>query len=42
LPAACRRAGRTLTIMDVVEVLPGRLHEFRFAVGQAYLWRDQD
>ena len=28
--------------MDVVEVLPGRLHEFRFAVGQAYLWRDRD
>lgn len=28
--------------MDVVEVLPGLLHEFRFAVGQAYLWRDRD
>ncbi|MFF2008606.1 MBL fold metallo-hydrolase [Streptomyces sp. NPDC058195] len=25
--------------MDLVEVLP-RLHMFRFAVGQAYLWRD--
>ena len=28
--------------MDVVEVLPGLLHEFRFAVGQAYLWQDRD
>ena len=37
-----RPRGRTLTIMDVVEVLPGLLHEFRFAVGQAYLWRDRD
>jgi glyoxylase-like metal-dependent hydrolase (beta-lactamase superfamily II) len=28
--------------MDVAEVLPGLLYQFRFAVGQAYLWRDQD
>ena len=28
--------------MDVVEVRPRLLHEFRFAVGQAYLWRDRD
>jgi glyoxylase-like metal-dependent hydrolase (beta-lactamase superfamily II) len=28
--------------MDVVEVLPGLLHEFRFVVGQAYLWQDRD
>ena len=28
--------------MDVTEVLPGLLYQFRFAVGQAYLWRDQD
>jgi glyoxylase-like metal-dependent hydrolase (beta-lactamase superfamily II) len=28
--------------MDVVEVLPGLLYQFRFAVGQAYLWRDRD
>ena len=28
--------------MDVVEVLPGLLYQFRFPVGQAYLWRDQD
>ena len=28
--------------MDVVEVLPGLLYQFRFVVGQAYLWRDQD
>ncbi|MBT2528273.1 MBL fold metallo-hydrolase [Streptomyces sp. ISL-99] len=26
--------------MDLVEVLPGRLHMFRFPIGQAYLWRD--
>ena len=35
-------AARTLTTMDVAEVLPGLLYQFRFAVGQAYLWRDQD
>ena len=28
--------------MDVVEVLPDLLYQFRFVVGQAYLWRDQD
>jgi glyoxylase-like metal-dependent hydrolase (beta-lactamase superfamily II) len=28
--------------MDVAEVLPGLLYQFRFAVGQAYLWRDED
>ena len=28
--------------MDVVEVLPDLLYQFRFLVGQAYLWRDQD
>ena len=28
--------------MDVVEVLPGLLYQFRFPVGQAYLWRDED
>jgi glyoxylase-like metal-dependent hydrolase (beta-lactamase superfamily II) len=28
--------------MDVAEVLPGLLYQFRFAVGQAYLWRDDD
>ncbi|MFG2719154.1 MBL fold metallo-hydrolase [Streptomyces sp. NPDC048416] len=27
--------------MDLVEVLP-RLHMFRFPIGQAYLWRDED
>ncbi|HET6856347.1 MAG TPA: MBL fold metallo-hydrolase [Streptomyces sp.] len=26
--------------MDLVEVLPQRLHMFRFPIGQAYLWRD--
>ncbi|MFD3539229.1 MBL fold metallo-hydrolase [Streptomyces sp. NPDC058662] len=26
--------------MDVVEVLPDRLHMLRFPIGQAYLWRD--
>ncbi len=28
--------------MDVTEVRPGLLYQFRFAVGQAYLWRDRD
>jgi glyoxylase-like metal-dependent hydrolase (beta-lactamase superfamily II) len=28
--------------MDVTEVLPGLLYQFRFVVGQAYLWRDTD
>jgi glyoxylase-like metal-dependent hydrolase (beta-lactamase superfamily II) len=28
--------------MDVVEVRPGLLYQFRFPVGQAYLWRDED
>jgi glyoxylase-like metal-dependent hydrolase (beta-lactamase superfamily II) len=28
--------------MDVTEVLPGLLYQFRFVVGQAYLWRDED
>jgi glyoxylase-like metal-dependent hydrolase (beta-lactamase superfamily II) len=28
--------------MDVTEVLPGLLYRFRSAVGQAYLWRDED
>ncbi|WP_437023356.1 MBL fold metallo-hydrolase [Streptomyces sp. enrichment culture] len=28
--------------MDIVELLPGRLHLLRFPVGQAYLWRDGD
>ncbi|HWG13712.1 MAG TPA: MBL fold metallo-hydrolase [Streptosporangiaceae bacterium] len=28
--------------MDVAEILPGLLYRFRFAVGQAYLWRDED
>jgi glyoxylase-like metal-dependent hydrolase (beta-lactamase superfamily II) len=28
--------------MDVAEVRPGLLYQFRFAVGQAYLWRDRD
>lgn len=28
--------------MDVTEVLPRLLYQFRFAVGQAYLWRDED
>jgi glyoxylase-like metal-dependent hydrolase (beta-lactamase superfamily II) len=28
--------------MDVTEVLPGLLYQFRFVVGQAYLWRDMD
>jgi glyoxylase-like metal-dependent hydrolase (beta-lactamase superfamily II) len=28
--------------MDVTEVRPGLLYRFRFAVGQAYLWRDRD
>ncbi|WP_181797780.1 MBL fold metallo-hydrolase, partial [Streptomyces sp. WELS2] len=27
--------------MDVIELLP-RLHLFRFPVGQAYLWRDDE
>ncbi|MFJ8309955.1 MULTISPECIES: MBL fold metallo-hydrolase [unclassified Streptomyces] len=27
--------------MDLVQVLP-RLHMFRFPIGQAYLWRDED
>ncbi|MGK5632630.1 MBL fold metallo-hydrolase, partial [Streptomyces sp. URMC 123] len=27
--------------MEIIEVLP-RLHMFRFPVGQAYLWRDDD
>ncbi|MEU9375132.1 MBL fold metallo-hydrolase [Streptomyces sp. NPDC048255] len=26
--------------MDLVEVLPDRLHMFRFPIGQAYLWQD--
>lgn len=26
--------------MDLIEVLPGRLHMFRFRIGQAYLWCD--
>ncbi|MFD3804580.1 MBL fold metallo-hydrolase [Streptomyces sp. NPDC058611] len=26
--------------MDLVEVLPNRLHMFRFPIGQAYLWQD--
>ncbi|WP_093803758.1 MBL fold metallo-hydrolase [Streptomyces sp. Wb2n-11] len=26
--------------MDLVEILPDRLHMFRFPIGQAYLWRD--
>ncbi|MFI5863509.1 MBL fold metallo-hydrolase [Streptomyces sp. NPDC051546] len=26
--------------MDLVEVIPGRLHMLRFPIGQAYLWRD--
>lgn len=26
--------------MDLIEVLPRRLHMFRFRIGQAYLWRD--
>jgi glyoxylase-like metal-dependent hydrolase (beta-lactamase superfamily II) len=26
--------------MDVVELLPGRLHLLRFPIGQAYLWHD--
>ncbi|MDJ0460297.1 MBL fold metallo-hydrolase [Streptomyces sp. H27-C3] len=26
--------------MDLVEVVPQRLHMFRFPIGQAYLWRD--
>src|SRR5262245_58931116 len=26
--------------MDLVEVLPDRLHMLRFPIGQAYLWRD--
>ncbi|MFG3000445.1 MBL fold metallo-hydrolase [Streptomyces sp. NPDC048340] len=28
--------------MDLVEILPGRLHMLRFPIGQAYLWRDGD
>ncbi|MFD0265655.1 MBL fold metallo-hydrolase [Streptomyces sp. NPDC127106] len=28
--------------MDLVEVLPERLHMLRFPIGQAYLWRDTD
>jgi glyoxylase-like metal-dependent hydrolase (beta-lactamase superfamily II) len=38
-PGAARTYAR---LMDVVEVLPGLLYQFRFAVGQAYLWRDRD
>ncbi|MFD3755573.1 MBL fold metallo-hydrolase [Streptomyces sp. NPDC058622] len=26
--------------MDLVEVIPNRLHMFRFPIGQAYLWQD--
>ncbi|MCX4524509.1 MULTISPECIES: MBL fold metallo-hydrolase [unclassified Streptomyces] len=26
--------------LDLVEVIPGRLHMLRFRIGQAYLWRD--
>jgi glyoxylase-like metal-dependent hydrolase (beta-lactamase superfamily II) len=26
--------------MELIEVLPGRLHLLRFSVGQAYLWQD--
>ncbi|MEU3467261.1 MBL fold metallo-hydrolase [Streptomyces sp. NPDC006687] len=26
--------------MDLVEVLPGRLHMLRFPIGQSYLWQD--
>ncbi|MER5873612.1 hypothetical protein [Streptomyces sp. NPDC002044] len=25
---------------DLVEVIPDRLHMFRFPIGQAYLWQD--
>ncbi|MEU3061788.1 MBL fold metallo-hydrolase [Streptomyces subrutilus] len=28
--------------MDLVEVLPDRLHMLRFPIGQAYLWQDGD
>ncbi|GGT15325.1 MULTISPECIES: MBL fold metallo-hydrolase [Streptomyces] len=28
--------------MDLVEILPGRLHMLRFPIGQAYLWQDAD
>ncbi|MEU2390913.1 MBL fold metallo-hydrolase [Streptomyces sp. NPDC007369] len=28
--------------MDLVEILPERLHMLRFPIGQAYLWRDAD
>jgi hypothetical protein len=42
LSAGCGAATPTLTIMDVTEVLPGLLYQFRFVVGQAYLWRDVD
>ncbi|MFF9982569.1 MBL fold metallo-hydrolase [Streptomyces erythrochromogenes] len=28
--------------MDLVEVLPNRLHMLRFPIGQAYLWQDGD
>ncbi|RPF29354.1 glyoxylase-like metal-dependent hydrolase (beta-lactamase superfamily II) [Streptomyces sp. Ag109_G2-6] len=27
--------------LDLVEVLPGRLHMLRFPIGQAYLWQDR-
>ncbi|MEV7727981.1 MBL fold metallo-hydrolase [Streptomyces sp. NPDC087917] len=28
--------------MDIVEVLPDRLHMLRFPIGQAYLWQDEE
>ncbi|MET9514276.1 MBL fold metallo-hydrolase [Streptomyces sp. NPDC002994] len=28
--------------LDVLDVVPDRLHMFRFPIGQAYLWRDGD
>jgi glyoxylase-like metal-dependent hydrolase (beta-lactamase superfamily II) len=28
--------------MEITELLPGRLHLLRFAIGQAYLWTDPD
>ncbi|MBF9071677.1 MBL fold metallo-hydrolase [Streptacidiphilus sp. NEAU-YB345] len=28
--------------MEVVELLPGRLHQLNFRVGQGYVWRDED
>lgn len=31
-----------MTLMERVEVIPGRLHMLRFPIGQAYLWCDDE